>query len=121
MPIWEYNCHMPRAKTTLDVFSAIGEPRRRAIIEQLLPDSKSVGELVDAMDWPQPVVSKHLKVLREVNLVSERREGRHRYYSLRPEQLQPVQEWLHQFEKFWGGTMDQLDVYLQTIQSDEKP
>lgn len=111
---------MPRAKTTLDVFSAIGEPRRRAIIEQLLLESKSVNELVDAMSWPQPVVSKHLKVLKEVNLVSERKEGRHRYYSLRADQLKPVHEWLHQFEKYWGGTMDQLENYLETLQRDDK-
>ncbi|MEM7259699.1 MAG: metalloregulator ArsR/SmtB family transcription factor [Pseudomonadota bacterium] len=112
---------MPRAKTTLDVFSAIGEPKRRAIIEQLMLQSKSVNELVDAMDWPQPVVSKHLKVLKEVNLVSERKQGRHRYYSLQAEQLQPVHEWLHQFEKFWGGTMDQLERYLQTLQDEDNP
>jgi len=107
---------MPRLKTTHDVFSAIGEPKRRILIEQLVLNEMTVNELVDAVDWPQPTVSKHLGVLRKVNIVSERKEGRYRYYRVQPDELRPIQEWLHQFEKFWGGSMDQLDKYLNQIQ-----
>jgi len=107
---------MPRLKTTHDVFSAIGEPKRRILIEQLVLKEMTVNELVDTVDWPQPTVSKHLSVLRKVNIVSERKEGRYRYYRVQPDELRPVQEWLHQFEKFWGGAMDQLDTYLNQIQ-----
>ena len=78
----------------------------------------TVNELVESVHWPQPTVSKHLAVLKKVNVVSERREGRFRFYRVRPEELHPIQEWLHQFEKYWGGTMDQLDSYLQKIQKD---
>jgi len=107
---------MARIKTTHDVFSAIGEPRRRILIEQLVLKEMTVNELVEIVEWPQPTVSKHLSVLRKVNIVSERKEGRYRFYRVQPEQLRPIQEWLHQFEKYWGGTMDQLDEYLKTIQ-----
>jgi DNA-binding transcriptional ArsR family regulator len=108
---------MSSLKTTHDVFSAIGEPKRRILIEQLVLREMTVNELVETVDWPQPTVSKHLGVLRKVKIVSERKEGRFRYYRIQPEELRPVQEWLHQFEKFWGGTMDQLDVYLKQIQT----
>jgi len=107
---------MSRLKTTHDVFSAIGEPKRRILIEQLVLKEMTVNELVDTVDWPQPTVSKHLAVLRKVNIVSERKEGRFRYYRVQPEELRPIQEWMHQFEKFWGGSMDQLDTYLNNIQ-----
>ena len=76
----------------------------------------TVNELVDLVEWPQPTVSKHLSVLKTVNVVSERREGRYRYYRVRAEELRPIKEWLHQFEKYWGGSMDQLDNYLKKIQ-----
>ena len=111
---------MSRLKTTHDVFSAIGEPRRRILIEQLVLKEMTVNELVEIVEWPQPTVSKHLSVLKKVNIVSERKEGRYRYYRVQPEELRPIQEWLHQFEKYWGGSMDQLDVYLKQIQKKAK-
>lgn len=110
---------MSRIKTTHDVFSAIGEPRRRVLIEQLVLKEMTVNELVNIVDWPQPTVSKHLSVLRKVKIVSERKVGRYRYYRIQPEQLRPIQDWLVQFEKYWGGTMDQLEHYLQQIQKNK--
>lgn len=107
---------MSRLKTTHDVFSAIGEPKRRALIEQLAVKEMTVNELVDIVKWSQPTVSKHLSVLKKVNLVSERKEGRFRYYRIQPNELRPIQEWMHQFEKYWGSTMHQLDNYLNQIQ-----
>lgn len=107
---------MSRLKTTHDVFSAIGEPKRREIIEQLILKEITVNELVDIVKWSQSTVSKHLSVLKKVNIVSERKEGRFRYYRVHPEELRPIQEWMHQFEKYWGGSMDQLDNYLNQIQ-----
>ena len=108
---------MPRTKTTHDVFSAIGEPKRRVLIEQLVLKEMTVSELVERVQWPQPVVSKHLSVLKQVDIVSERRQGRHRIYRIQPKQLLPIQEWMYQFEKYWGGTLDQLDNYLEDIQT----
>lgn len=108
---------MARLKTTHDVFSAIGEPKRRILIEQLVLKEMSVNELVDIVQWPQPVVSKHLSVLRQVRIVSERRQGRHRLYRIQPKEFRPIQEWMHQFEKYWGNSLDQLDTYLTEIQA----
>ncbi|HKS68006.1 MAG TPA: metalloregulator ArsR/SmtB family transcription factor [Candidatus Acidoferrales bacterium] len=91
---------MPRASTTSDTFNAIAEPRRRAILS-LLVRERPVGELVAALGWPQPSVSKHLQVLREVGLVRVRREGRHMLYQTNPEAIRPVHEWTKTFERFW--------------------
>lgn len=60
-----------------------------------------MGELVAALGWPQPSVSKHLQVLREVGLVRVRREGRHMLYQTNPEAIRPVHEWTKTFERFW--------------------
>ena len=108
---------MARTSTTNDVFSAIGEPKRRALLEQLVMQQMTVTDLVDAMEWSQPMVSKHLRVLKEVNLVSETKVGRFRYYQVQPDELRPIQDWVHQFEKYWGGALEQLDSYLTDIQS----
>ncbi len=107
---------MPRTKASYDVFSAIGEPKRRIIIEHLIQKEMTVNELVAELSWSQPAVSKHLAVLRQVDLVSERRAGRFRFYRIQPRELKPIQEWIHQFEKYWGGSLDQLDTYLQELQ-----
>lgn len=108
---------MARTRTTHDVFSAIGEPKRRALIEQLVIQPMSVNELVEVMQWPQPMVSKHLGVLKQVKLVAEQKQGRSRVYHIQPEELRPIQEWIHNFEKYWGNTLDQLDNYLNQIQN----
>lgn len=108
---------MARVKTTYDVFSAIGDPKRRELIEHLVVHEMTVNELVKIVKWPQPTVSKHLSVLREVKLVSERKQGRYRYYRIGPEEMRPIHEWMHQFDKYWGNTMDQLENYLTKVQT----
>ncbi|SMF04045.1 transcriptional regulator, ArsR family [Alteromonadaceae bacterium Bs31] len=111
-----YSEGMSRVKTTYDVFSAIGDPKRRVLIEHLALKEMTVNELVTAVKWSQPTVSKHLSVLKKVGVVSEVKEGRYRRYRVQPEELRPIQEWMHQFEKYWGNTLDQLDSYLNQIQ-----
>jgi len=108
---------MARTRTTFDSFNAIAEPKRRALIAALAGKELTVNETVELMGWNQPMVSKHLGVLKQVGLVSDRKEGRYRVYKLNAAQLKPVQEWVVQFEKYWGSSLDQLDDYLNTIQS----
>jgi DNA-binding transcriptional ArsR family regulator len=76
---------MPRAATTLDPFNAVAEPKRRRVLE-LLADAVEgempVNDIVASLHWPQPMVSKHLGVLKEVGLVSVREEGRQRFYRI---------------------------------------
>lgn len=94
---------MARAATTTDVFNAIAEPRRRAILDALLDGgAHSVGEVVAQLRIPQPTVSKHLGVLRQVGIVSVRRRGRHRLYRLNAEALKPIHDWAEVFDRFWS-------------------
>jgi DNA-binding transcriptional ArsR family regulator len=86
---------------TSDVFNAIAESRRRDILTFLTPHERPVGDIVNALDLAQPSVSKHLKVLRNVGLVRERREGRRVFYRTNVEAIRPLHEWTRTFERFW--------------------
>jgi DNA-binding transcriptional ArsR family regulator len=93
---------MARAATTADVFNAIAEPRRRELIDALAAEQPlAVGDLVLALGLPQPAISKHLAVLREVGIVTATRRGRQRMYELNPEQLRPLHDWVKPYERFW--------------------
>jgi DNA-binding transcriptional ArsR family regulator len=105
-----------RSSTTLDVFNAIGDERRRAILDALIAGEKPVGTIVTDLSLSQPQVSKHLRVLSEVGLVTCRAEGRRRLYSLEPERLQPMQEWLANHERAWNERMDRMGDYLKELQ-----
>jgi DNA-binding transcriptional ArsR family regulator len=111
---------MARLSTTSDVFNAIAEPQRRAILELLTAGELSVNEIADALDLNQPQASKHLRVLHEVDLVDVRREGRQRIYQLQSDSLKPVHDWVRQFEQFWHERFDRLDTYLQSLQVEDK-
>ena len=108
---------MPRTTNTYDTFTAIAEPKRRELIEKLVGDELSVNQLVEITQWNQPMVSKHLGVLKEAGLVSERRDGRQRFYRVNANELKPIQIWVRQFEKHWNKQFDQLDEYLSEIQN----
>ena len=104
----EYYVSMARAPTTLDSFNAIAEPKRRQVLDLLAKGERPVNDLVKALGWPQPQVSKHLGVLRKVGLVSERRAGRQRVYRLNGEQLKPIHEWVKNFERFWKHQLERI-------------
>jgi DNA-binding transcriptional ArsR family regulator len=90
---------MARAATTTDVFNAIAEPRRRQILDLLAAGGPcAVGVLVLALGLPQPTVSKHLGVLREVGLVSVEKQGQSRVYQLNASEIQAVHTWTQTFE-----------------------
>jgi DNA-binding transcriptional ArsR family regulator len=100
---------MPRAPTTADVFNAIAEPRRRQIVELLgRRGALAVGTVVAAMGFPQPVVSKHLGVLRKVGLVAVVKQGQQRVYSLKAEKLKTVHDWVKPFEDLWGHQLGRI-------------
>src|SRR5215510_3467876 len=100
---------MARAATTTDVFNAIAEPRRRQLIELLARrGALAVGALVVALGLPQPAVSKHLGVLREVGVVSVEKNGRQRVYRLNPLELKSVYDWTKAFEHFWSHQLDRI-------------
>ncbi len=96
------------SKTLRDVFSAIEDPTRRKILTLLADDAMPVGELTGHFDISRPAVSRHLRVLRETGLVSEKREGRERVYSLRASPLQEIRLWIAHFDRFWAVKLKNL-------------
>ena len=111
---------MARTATTYDTFNAIAEPKRRRVLQMLANGELPVNDIVDRLGWSQPVVSKHLGVLKEVGLVSVRKDGRQRLYRLEGEHLKPIHDWVKSFERFWEERLDRLDEYLQELQKEEK-
>lgn len=107
---------MARSSTTSDVFNAIAEARRREVLDTLIEGEKAVGAIVDDVSMSQPQVSKHLRVLSEVGLVSCRAEGRRRLYRLEPVRLQPFHAWLAKYEQAWNDRFDRMDDYLKGLQ-----
>jgi DNA-binding transcriptional ArsR family regulator len=116
MPIQEYDSGMARAATTSDVFNAIAEPQRRDILIVLRSGERPVSELARELGITQPGASKHLRVLREVGLVRDRRAGKQRLYGLDARGLRPVHEWIGGFEQFWNESFDRLDEYVQDLE-----
>jgi len=111
---------MARAPTTQDPFNAVAEPKRRQLLELLGGGELSVNEIVEKLGWTQPMASKHLKVLKQVGLVSERRVGRQRLYRVNAERLKPIFDWVTPFERYWSERYDRLDEVLQVIRKKEK-
>jgi DNA-binding transcriptional ArsR family regulator len=107
-----------RSCTTADVFNAIGETNRRDILDSLIAGEKAVGTIVSDLSMSQPQVSKHLRVLSEVGLVSCRAEGRRRLYRLEPERLRPFHDWVAKYEQAWNERLDRMDAYLNDLQQE---
>ncbi len=99
---------MPRAATTSDAFNAIAEPRRRDILAFLAPRERAVSDVVDALNLPQPSVSKHLRVLLNVGLVEARREGRQVFYKTNADAIRPLHEWTSSFERYWHNQLTRI-------------
>ena len=106
---------MARAATTSDVFNAIAEPQRREILMLLRAGEQPVTELSRELGISQPGASKHLRVLREVGLVQDRKAGKQRLYGLDARGLREVHEWTGGFEQFWNESFDRLDAYVQDL------
>ena len=106
---------MARRRTTYDPFNAVGEPKRRQVLELLGARELSVNEIVRELGWTQPMVSKHLGVLKRIGLVRERREGRQRLYRVNMENLKPIHDWVTPFERYWSESFDRLDEVLHDI------
>ena len=104
---------MPRAATTSDPFNAIAERRRRHILEFIAAEERSVGEIADALELEQPSVSKHLQVLRDVGLVSMRRDGRRVLYRTNPDELRTVHDWCAMFEQYWRGQLRRIKAHAE--------
>ena len=97
---------------TTTLFEILAEPSRRRVLDLLLEQEHTVGELVEALDMSQPAVSKHLRVLRDARLVESRIDAQRRVYSLRPEPLADIDAWLKPYRRFWRGKLASLQRHL---------
>ena len=107
---------MPRAATTSDVFNAIAEAHRREILDALRDGEMPVGAIVEELSISQSQVSKHLRVLSEVGLVRCRAQGRRRLYRLDRARLEPMRNWLAQYEQNLNVRLDRTAEYLKELQ-----
>ncbi len=103
-----------------DVFQAIADPTRRAILTLIAVQSMTPNALAEHFDTTRQSVSKHLKILSECDLVKQEQNGREIYYQLELKKMKEIDKWLDQFRKLWEQRFDQLDNVLSTIKNNKK-
>jgi DNA-binding transcriptional ArsR family regulator len=95
-----------------DVFQAIADPTRRAIISLLVNNSLTLNGVAENFDISRPAISKHIKILQECGLIIIKQEGRERYCEVQPEPLQEVNLWTEQYKRFWNSKLNSLEKFL---------
>jgi DNA-binding transcriptional ArsR family regulator len=101
-------------------FEVLAEPNRRRILDLLLARERAVGELAEVAALSQPSVSKHLRVLREAELVDVRIDAQRRIYRVRAEPLRAVEQWLEPYRRLWATRLDALEQHLETVDDEER-
>jgi DNA-binding transcriptional ArsR family regulator len=97
----------------VDTFSALADPKRRAMLDLLVKRERSAGELVSAFpDISQPAVSKHLRILKDAGLVDMRIQAQQRIYTLQPKGLAELEAWIAKYRAFWSDSLDALEQHL---------
>ena len=104
---------MHRAAAHSDVFNAVADPTRRAILDRLRKGSAPVNELASGFRVSRPAISKHLRVLRSARLVREKKVGRERIYQLEPARIQEVAKWAEEYRAFWHQNITSLKRHLE--------
>lgn len=103
-----------------DVFQAIADPNRRAIIGLLVNQKLSLNRVAEHFDISRPAVSRHIKILAECGLIVVRQHGRERYCEVRLEKLTEVSDWVEPYRQIWENRLDRLDEYLQELKTKER-
>ena len=103
-----------------DVFQAIADPNRRAIVGLLANQTLTLNGIAKHFNISRPAVSKHIKILTECQLVKIKQKGRERYCEVKLEKLNEVADWVEQYRKFWEEKLDALENYLNELQSKDK-
>ncbi len=98
----------------MDTFEALAEPIRRSILTELVSGERPVGVLVETLGASQPLVSRHLRILRDAHLVSVKVDAQRRLYSLADDALVDVDAWLAPYRRFWAERLDALETYLDS-------
>ncbi|MGG6311431.1 ArsR/SmtB family transcription factor [Paenibacillus macerans] len=97
---------------TDQLFEVLAEPHRRKMLDLMLRQERTVGELVQLLPLSQPGVSKHLRVLREAGLVTLRKEAKLHWYRLNPSPLRDIDDWFEPYRQFWSNKLDDLEKHL---------
>jgi DNA-binding transcriptional ArsR family regulator len=106
----------------MNIFTVIADPTRRRMLELLAEGELAAGDLASAFPKAsQPLISAHLRTLREAKLVKVRPEAQRRIYSLRPQGLREVDRWIARYRRFWTGSFDKLDAYIAELKTKEAP
>ena len=103
-----------------DVFQAIADPTRRAIIALITLQAMTPNTIAENFNTTRQAVSKHLRILTECQLVKQEQQGREIYYSLEIEKMKEIDNWLAQYRKIWETRFNQLDIVLSTIKKQKK-
>ena len=103
-----------------DVFQAIADPTRRAIIALVAMQAMTPNAIAEHFETSRQAVSKHLRILTECELVVQEQKGREIYYSLEIEKMKEIDEWLEQYRKIWETRYEQLDALLEELKQQEK-
>jgi len=103
-----------------DVFQAIADPTRRAIILLIATQAMTPNALAEHFDTTRQAVSKHLRILTECQLVKQEQQGREIYYQLERTKMQEIEKWLEQFKKLWESRFNELDNVLATLKNQKK-
>jgi DNA-binding transcriptional ArsR family regulator len=104
---------MSRPAASADIFQAIADPTRRALLDRLREGEQSVTQLAEPFEMSMPAISQHLHILCDVGLVTQRKEGRMRFYRLNPKPLKEVSDWVNPYEQFWQEKLNALGKYLE--------
>jgi DNA-binding transcriptional ArsR family regulator len=100
------------------LWAALGEPRRRAMLDVLRSRPHTVGQLADALGMSQPMTSKHLRVLRDAGLVRVERQAQHRLYAIDADRMATLDAWLAPYRRLWNAHLDALEQHLDQNQED---
>lgn len=107
-------------KLRRDVFQAIADPTRRAILVLLASQTMTAGAIAEKFDVARPTISKHMQILSECDLIEANQQGREIFYHIKIEKMKEIDQWLEQFRKIWEKRFDQLDNLLLTLQNKKK-
>ena len=110
---------MTRMDALSATLSALADPTRRAILARLASGDATVNEIAAPFSISLPAISRHLKVLEGAGLISRGREAQWRPCKLEAQALRPVDTWLEDYRRFWGGSFDRMDRYLTDLQAKE--
>lgn len=107
-------------KLRRDIFQAISDPTRRAILVLLTSQAMTAGAIAKNFDAARPTISKHIQILNECELVEANQQGREIYYQLKIDKMKEIDKWLEQFRQLWESRFDQLDNLLSNIKNQKK-